>query len=154
VRFSGVRTALLLLLMTGCGHAPPLLARSAAPTRPPIPAPAPSEESAPITAYEVPPEPTVHVVVIVAQGPASLQLAALERVATACYQPLLTYWHDHATAMMTLDTRADGTPSTVTFPEETPESLGLCLTQGVATMHLHEEHARVHVVVRISATFA
>ncbi len=147
-----------LTVVVACAHSPSARSPSlpltrAIPTAPAI-ADVPETFDYPLAPYQPawpePSAPKVYVTMTVNEGPGSLERAAIEHAAQPCFRDALSPGRT-AIVTMTLDTRADGTTAGVSVEGATP-SLGLCLTQGLARIPLHEEGTTQHVVVILDAS--
>lgn len=157
-RSQGVRIVAVIFaaVVVACAHpsahapSPPLAKAVSAPAV----AEAPEEVSYPLAPYQPnwpePSPPKVYVTMTVNEGPGSLERVAIERVAQVCFlgslSPGLT-----AKVTMTVDTRADGTTEGLSVEGASTE-LGLCLSQGLAKLPLHEEGTNQRVVVILDAS--
>jgi len=88
------------------------------------------------------------------EGPDSLddKLDVITGFATRCYAPfeLLAPRADFGPALMTIDTRADGTIKEATFEPSSVSSLvAACLTSHLAPVPLHADKKPTHVVLEL-----
>jgi hypothetical protein len=115
---------------------------------------APDDVGYPLAPYRPtwpdPTPPKVYVTMTVNEGPGSLERVAIERVAKVCFSDALLPGRA-AKVTLTLDTRADGTTEGASM-EGASSDLGLCLTQGLAKLPLHQEGTTQRVVVILDAS--